>query len=88
MGLSDIVKSVAPSAFSAIGGIAGSLSNMFANDANMAFSREQFEYQKELARNQLQWRVEDAKKAGLHPMAALGLQGTSFSPVSSNMQLP
>uniref|UniRef100_A0AAU8AV95 DNA pilot protein n=1 Tax=Dulem virus 110 TaxID=3145587 RepID=A0AAU8AV95_9VIRU len=55
-----------------------------ANAANLALAREQFEYQKELHKNQMQWRVEDAKKAGLHPMAAIGLQGSSFSPVSSS----
>lgn len=69
-----------------VGGILGNKSESAANSANMGFAREQFEYQKELHKNQLQWRVEDAKKAGLHPMAALGLQSSSFSPVSSNMQ--
>lgn len=39
--------------------------------------------QKEFAQNSMQWRVDDAKKAGLHPMAALGLQGSSFSPVQT-----
>ncbi len=71
---------------SAIGGILGANSQKDANSANLDFARQQFEYQKELHKNQLQWRVEDAKKAGLHPMAALGLQSSSFSPVSSNMQ--
>ena len=71
---------------SAIGGILGANSQKDANSANLDFARQQFEYQKELHKNQLQWRVEDAKKAGLHPMAALGLQSSSFSPVSSNVQ--
>lgn len=71
---------------SAIGGILGFKSQKDANAANLNFAREQLEYQKELAKNQMQWRVEDAKKAGLHPMAALGLSPMSFSPVSSNMQ--
>lgn len=82
---------------SAIGGIAGAFldygnsqssakSQAAANAWNQAFSREQFEYQKELARNQIQWKVEDAKKAGLHPMAALGLSSMSYSPVSGYAQ--
>lgn len=71
---------------SAVGGIASAISGHSANNANAALTRAQFEYQKELHRNQLQWRVEDAKKAGLHPMAALGLSSMSFSPVSSTMQ--
>lgn len=49
----------------------------------MAFAREQFDFNKQYIQNQLQWRVDDAKKAGLHPMAVLGLNGASFSPVSS-----
>lgn len=64
-----------------VGGALSGVSNFFGNQSALAFSKEQFEYQKELAKNQLQWRVEDAKKAGLHPMAALGLGASSFSPV-------
>lgn len=76
MGLGSFIGGVA----GAIGSIAGINSQ---NQAN-AFNREQFEYQKELHRNQMQWRVEDARKAGLHPMAALGLSSMSFSPTSSS----
>lgn len=71
---------------SAIGSVAGGLlGNMAASDANAtnaALTREQIAYQKELHQNQLQWRVEDAKKAGLHPLAGLGVSSYSFSPVS------
>ena len=35
---------------------------------------------KQFAKRGIQWRVHDAKKAGLHPLAALGAQTTSFSP--------
>lgn len=38
--------------------------------------------QKEFAQSGIQWKVEDAKKAGVHPLYALGAQTTSFSPVS------
>lgn len=55
-----------------------------------AFRAEQFAYQKaqnehseavqrEFAQSGIQWRVEDAIKAGLHPLAALGGGGASFS---------
>lgn len=64
-----------------VGGLASGISNFFGNQSAMAFSKEQFEWQKYLAANQLQLRVKDAQKAGLHPMAALGLASTSFSPV-------
>lgn len=39
--------------------------------------------QREFAQNGIRWRVADAKAAGLHPLAALGSMGASFSPVSS-----
>lgn len=66
---------------SGLGGVASGIANYLSNNQAMAFSREQFEWQKNLALNQLQWRVADAKKAGLHPMAALGIGASSFSPV-------
>lgn len=37
--------------------------------------------QREFAKNGLQWRVEDAMKAGIHPLAALGFSGPQASPV-------
>lgn len=42
--------------------------------------------QREFAQNSIQWKVEDAKKAGLHPLYALGANTTSFQPslVGSN----
>lgn len=51
---------------------------------DMAWSREQFDrneaLQREFAQNGIRWRVEDAKAAGLHPLAALGSAGSSYSP--------
>lgn len=44
--------------------------------------------QKEFAQNSIRWRVEDAKRAGVHPMAALGISPASFSPVSSSLSYP
>lgn len=37
--------------------------------------------QKEFAQNGIRWRVQDAQKAGIHPLYALGAQVTPFSPV-------
>lgn len=37
--------------------------------------------QRQFAQNGVRWRVEDAKKAGIHPLAALGMTGASASPV-------
>lgn len=42
----------------------------------------QEENQREFAKMGIQWRVADARAAGIHPMAALGAQTSSFSPIS------
>lgn len=36
--------------------------------------------QREFAQNSIRWKVEDAKAAGLHPLAALGTQSAGYSP--------
>lgn len=41
----------------------------------------EIELQKEFAQNGLRWKVEDAQRAGVHPLAALGATGASYSPV-------
>lgn len=38
--------------------------------------------QREFAENGIRWKVEDAKRAGIHPLYALGANTHSFSPVS------
>lgn len=38
--------------------------------------------QRQFAQSGIQWRVEDAKKAGIHPLYALGAQTHSFAPSS------
>ena len=55
-----------------------------------AFAREQMAFnlnaQKEFAQHGLRWRVEDAKAAGLSPLAALG--GASFQPSTPHVAFP
>lgn len=63
------------------------------NAQNLAFSREQMAQQakyadlnlaqqKEFAQQGIRWKTDDAIAAGLHPLAALGAQVSSYSPVS------
>lgn len=67
---------------------AGSILGAGINAAVQAdINKKNYEMQKEFAQNSLQWKVEDAKKAGLHPLAAVGAQGYSANPsfVGSNV---
>lgn len=62
------------SIFGAIGSIVGGLlGNSQAN--------KEMQFQKDLARKGVQWRAADARKAGIHPLAALGTSMPSYSPV-------
>lgn len=59
---------------------------------DMAWAREQFDrneaLQREFAQNGIRWRTEDAKAAGLHPLAALGAAGSMYSPSVTAGQTP
>jgi hypothetical protein len=68
---------------SAIGSIGGGLlSKMGSADSNAATSADHAAnraLQKEFAQSGIQWKVADAKKAGIHPLYALGANTTSYS---------
>lgn len=69
---------------SAIGGAIGGALGLIGAGQSQAnaerLNRLNYEHQKEFAQNGIRWRVADAKAAGLHPLAALGAQGASYSP--------
>lgn len=69
MGLGSVV--------SAVGSIAGGIlgANSAQNVAGM-----NYEAQKEFAQNGIRWKVEDAKRAGIHPLYALGASTQGYSP--------
>lgn len=69
---------------SILGGLLGKKSADEAREQSLALARENMALQREFAQSGIQWRVEDAKKAGIHPIYALGGAGASFSPVSAN----
>ena len=66
------------------GSIGGSISNAHQNKKQ--FERDQFflnnqqNFQREFAKKGIQYRVQDAKAAGIHPLAALGAQTYNASP--------
>ncbi|QXP07976.1 MAG: DNA pilot protein [Arizlama microvirus] len=62
------------------GALAGSgISSAAARDIN----NQNIALQREFATNGIRMKVEDAKRAGIHPLAALGAQTYSFSPVNA-----
>lgn len=69
---------------SAIGGAIGGALGLIGSNQSQAnaarLNQLNYEHQKEFAQNGIRWRVADAKAAGLHPLAALGAQGASYSP--------
>lgn len=71
MGLGSIVSGVG----SIVGGILGA--NSAQNVAGM-----NYEAQKEFAQNGIRWKVEDAKRAGIHPLYALGASTQGYSPTT------
>lgn len=54
------------------------LGNVFANKAK----EKEYKQQKEFAQSGIQWKVQDAEKAGIHPLYALGANTVSYSPQS------
>ncbi len=73
-------------AWGAAAGGLGAAGSIYEGIQNRNFSRDMFNnnvnFQKEMAQNALGWRVEDAKRAGLHPLAALGANVASGAPIS------
>lgn len=72
---------------SGLGNVAAGFLGRSASKEATAATREMAEkniaMQKEFAQNGIQWKVADAKAAGIHPVYAMGGSGASFSPVSA-----
>lgn len=73
--------SVIGAGISGLAGIAGGAINA---SASKSAARAQVRLQREFAQNGIQWRVEDAKKAGIHPLYALGANTATYTPVSQD----
>lgn len=63
--------------FSGLGSVVGGL---FGKSSAEKANRQNIQLQKDFAQKGIQWKVKDAKKAGIHPLAALGANTISFSP--------
>lgn len=64
-----------------IGAGASLLGTFLGNQQREAGQNKEIELQKEFAQHGLRWKIEDAERAGVHPLAALGATGASYSPV-------
>lgn len=74
-------------ALGGLGQAAGGAAGLFGGGSNnsgywqqLGIMREQAQLQREFAQNGIQWRVQDAKAAGIHPLYALGGSGATYSP--------
>lgn len=67
-----------------IGGIMGSNSADKARAQQEAQFERNIALQHEFAKNGIQWKVKDAKDAGIHPIFALGGSTATYTPTSSN----
>lgn len=73
---------------SLINGFANRSAQQDYNQQQLQLAHEQMAMQREFAQMGIRWKVEDAKAAGLHPLAALGAQVSSPSPVSIGGEAP
>lgn len=65
-----------------LGHIIGAIGNIAGGFMQKKAAEKNIQLQREFAQQGIRWKVEDAKKAGIHPLAALGAQTIGFSPVS------
>lgn len=56
------------------------LGGLFGRNSAQDAANQNYKNQKEFAQHGIQWKVEDAKAAGIHPLYALGANTASFSP--------
>ncbi|UYD39207.1 MAG: hypothetical protein [Wigfec virus K19_143] len=71
-----------------LGKLIGPVSKLVGGFLGSKAADKNIKLQKQFAKNAIQWKVNDAKAAGIHPLYALGAQTTSFSPVSVGMDMP
>lgn len=65
---------------SIIGGIGSLAGGLFGKSSQDKANAANIQLQKDFAQKGIQWKVADARKAGVHPLAALGASTVGFSP--------
>lgn len=65
-----------------LGSIIGAAGSLLGGFMQKKQADKQAKLQKEFAQSGIQWKVQDAEKAGIHPLYALGAQTTSYQPTS------
>lgn len=78
---------IMPGIGTAIGAGLGLLGGWLGNKSNKDTAEQQIRFQREALQNSIQWRVADAKKAGIHPLYAIGAPSMNISPVAFQDQL-
>lgn len=66
-----------------IGGVSSLLGGFLSSQAAQDNMQANIDWQRRFAKNAIQWKVQDATKAGVHPLYALGANTTAFSPVTA-----
>lgn len=67
------------------GEIAGAAGSVIGSLFGKSEADKNIKMQKQFAQQGIQWKVADAKKAGIHPLYALGAQTHSFAPVQTGI---
>lgn len=81
MGFGSFLKSAAGAAVGSGLDMLGSvISDKRSAKASQASWNQNYNAQKEFAQNSIQWRVQDAKKAGINPYAVVGGQSVGYTP--------
>jgi len=65
-----------------IGAGASLASSLLGNKENAKARNQEYQQQKEFAQSGIQWKAEDARKAGIHPLYAMGANTVSYAPQS------
>lgn len=80
-----MIGSIISAGASLLGGLFGNKAQKDANEAMLADKEKDRQLQREFAQSGIQWRVQDAKAAGVHPVYALGGSGASYTPSSISL---